>query len=58
MRQPKISGIMPHLYRVTYLSQAIESIWGQMFLDFGYILINERSIDHSVDIIQTYNDHA
>jgi glycosyltransferase involved in cell wall biosynthesis len=56
MRQPKVSVVMPVYNGASYLAPAIESILGQTYLDFEFILINDGSIDNSVEIIQSYSD--
>ncbi|AIF50652.1 glycosyltransferase [Pelosinus sp. UFO1] len=53
---PKVSVIMPVYNAEDYLSQAIESILGQTFTDFEFIIIDDGSTDNSLNIIKTYND--
>lgn len=56
MRHPKVSVVMPVYNGASYLGPAIESILGQTYHDFEFILINDGSIDNSVEIIQSYSD--
>jgi len=53
---PKVSVIMPVYNGQDYLSEAIESILGQTFTDFEFIIIDDGSTDNSLHIINTYND--
>ena len=46
---------MPVYNGASYLAPAIESILGQTYFDFEFILINDGSIDNSVEIIQSYS---
>lgn len=39
-----------------YLCQAIDSILGQTFTDFEFIIIDDGSIDSSLEIISSYDD--
>ncbi|MDO8424096.1 MAG: glycosyltransferase [bacterium] len=53
---PKISVIMPVLNGEKYLREAIESILGQSFDDFEFIIINDGSVDKTEEIIRSYKD--
>lgn len=53
---PKVSVIMPVYNAEAYLSQAIESILDQTFVDFEFIIIDDGSTDDSLTIIKTYDD--
>lgn len=47
---------MPVYNGERYLREAIESILNQTFPDFEFLIINDGSTDHSVEIIASYND--
>lgn len=53
---PKISVIMPAFNTEKYIAQAIESILGQTFDDFEFIIINDCSKDRTEEIILSYDD--
>jgi glycosyltransferase involved in cell wall biosynthesis len=54
--KPKISVIMPVYNGAKYLRPAIDSIIGQTFTDFEFIIINDGSTDSSAEIIKSYGD--
>jgi glycosyltransferase involved in cell wall biosynthesis len=54
MGNPKISVLMPNFNDARFLPQAIESILGQTFSDFEFIIVDDSSTDDSWDIIQAY----
>ncbi|MFA5359793.1 MAG: glycosyltransferase [Patescibacteria group bacterium] len=56
MSNKKISIIMPVYNGEAYLKQAIDSIIGQTYVNFEYIIINDCSTDKSKEIIQSYSD--
>lgn len=51
---PIISVIMPNYNCEKYLRTSIESILGQTFTNFEFIIIDDGSTDNSWDIIQEY----
>ncbi|WP_346931041.1 glycosyltransferase [Clostridium sp.] len=53
---PKISVVMSVYNGEKYLREAIESVLNQSFSDFEFIIINDGSIDSSLDIIKSYKD--
>ena len=53
---PKISVIMPAYNAEQYISEAIESILGQTFADFEFIIIDDGSSDSTSGIIASYKD--
>lgn len=53
---PQISVVMSVYNAEKYLNEAIDSILGQTFINFEFIIINDGSTDTSKDIITTYKD--
>jgi len=53
--KPQISVIMPTYNGDKYISKAIESVLGQTFSDIEFIIINDGSIDDSLEIIKEYS---
>ena len=51
---PLVSVHMPVFDTERYLSQAVESILGQTFTDFEFIIINDGSTDGSLAILERY----
>lgn len=56
IKAPLISVLMPVYNGEKYLPEAIDSILGQTFPDFEFIIVNDGSTDSSRDIILSYND--
>jgi glycosyltransferase involved in cell wall biosynthesis len=56
MATPKVTVLMPVYNGGRYLRQAIESILGQTFKDFEFLIVNDGSTDNSVEIIESYPD--
>jgi len=54
---PAISVVMPTYNDGAYLREAIDSILGQTFKDFEFIIINDGSTDDTEDIINSYRDN-
>lgn len=54
--KPLVSVLMPVYNAGKYLSQAIESILGQTFQDFEFIIIDDGSTDDSKAIVKSYQD--
>lgn len=52
----KISVIMPAYNADKYIAEAIDSILGQTFGDFEFIILNDCSQDRTEEIILSYND--
>lgn len=53
---PKISVIMPAYNAEKYIAEAIDSILGQTFRDFEFIILNDCSQDRTEEIILSYKD--
>lgn len=54
--KPNISVIMPVYNRETFVKQAIESILGQSFEDFEFIIIDDCSQDKTREVIREFRD--
>jgi len=54
MIAPIISVLTPVLNAAKFLPEAIESILGQTFKDFEFILIDDGSTDNTLNIISSY----
>ncbi len=54
---PVISVIMPVHNAGAYVGEAIESILGQTFDDFEFIIIDDCSSDNSAEIVRSYAAH-
>jgi glycosyltransferase involved in cell wall biosynthesis len=52
-----VSVIMSVYNAQHYVSEAIESILGQSYENFEFIIINDGSTDNSYEIIESYNDN-
>jgi glycosyltransferase involved in cell wall biosynthesis len=55
-QKPKVSVIMAVKDGQKYLRQAIDSVLGQTFGDFEFVIIDDGSIDGSLPIIERYAD--
>jgi hypothetical protein len=53
---PRVTVLMPVYNGEKYLREAIESILGQSFQDFEFLIVNDGSTDRSVEIIDSYAD--
>ncbi len=53
---PRVSVITPAFNAGRYLAQAIESILGQTFADFEFIVVDDASTDDTPDILASYSD--
>jgi glycosyltransferase involved in cell wall biosynthesis len=51
---PAISVLMPVYNSSQYLAEAIESVLAQTFEDFEFVIIDDYSMDNSVQIINNY----
>jgi glycosyltransferase involved in cell wall biosynthesis len=51
-----ISVVMPCYNAEKFISEAIESVICQDFTDFEFIIIDDGSMDHTIEVIQSYSD--
>ena len=56
MAEIKISVVMSVFNADKYLRDAVESILGQTFTDYEFIIINDGSTDRSLEILESYKD--
>jgi glycosyltransferase involved in cell wall biosynthesis len=56
MKVPRVTVLMPVYNAQTTLREAIDSILGQTFTDFEFLIIDDGSSDSSADIIRSYDD--
>lgn len=52
-----VSIVVPNYNHAAYLRQRLDSILNQTFQDFELILLDDRSTDNSVEILQHYVEH-
>lgn len=52
----ELTVLMPVYNAEKYLKESIDSILGQIFTDFEFLIIDDGSTDKSVNIIKSYND--
>ena len=55
-QNPRVTVLMPVFNREEYLKEAIESILGQTYRDFEFIIIDDGSKDRSLEIIKSFKD--
>ena len=51
---PNVSVVMSVYNGERYLKEAIDSVLSQSYKDFEFIIINDGSVDNSLQIINTY----
>ncbi len=56
MKNPKVTVLMSVYNGEKYLQEAIDSILGQTFKDFEFLIINDGSTDKTAEILESYND--
>ncbi len=56
MKKPKVTVLLPVYNGEGYLAEAIESILQQTLRDFEFLIINDGSTDHSLEIVSHYKD--
>ena len=54
--KPRVTVLMPVYNGEKYMREAIDSILGQTYHDYEFVIINDGSTDGSVKIIQSYRD--
>ncbi len=54
---PTVSVIVPNYNHAAFLEERINSILGQTYEDYELIIMDDKSSDHSLEIIQQYRGH-
>lgn len=57
MSKPLVSVIIPNYNHARFLSQRIESILNQSYENFEIIILDDKSIDNSIDVINQYKNN-
>lgn len=53
---PTVSVLMPVYNGGNFLKDAVESILNQTYRDFEFLIINDGSVDNSLEILKSYSD--
>ena len=56
MKNPKVTVLMSVYNGEKYLNEAIDSILGQTFKDFEFLIVNDGSTDKTREILESYKD--
>lgn len=57
MKHPLVSVIVPNYNHAKYLDQRIESILNQTYQDFELIILDDKSTDNSLEVLEKYKNH-
>lgn len=57
MKLPLVSVIIPNYCHAKYLDQRIMSVLNQTYRNFEVIILDDKSIDNSVEVINKYKDN-
>jgi len=55
--KPKVTIVIPNYNHATFLVQRLESVFNQTFQDFEVVLLDDKSTDNSVVILERYASH-
>ena len=58
MSTPFVSVIIPNYNHSRYLDQRIQSVLAQTYKNFELIILDDKSTDNSVDVINKYCDNS
>lgn len=53
---PVFSIVMPTFNRAHLIERAIRSVLGQSFGDFGLVIVDDASTDHTEEVIHAFDD--
>lgn len=54
--KPLVSVVMPSYHCEKFIGEAIESVFGQSYKNWELVIVEDGSKDHSLEIIQAYED--
>lgn len=54
--KPLVSVCMPCYNHEEFVGQAIQSVLGQTYSNFELIIVDDASVDHSVEVIKSFDD--
>lgn len=57
MNHPFVSVIIPNYNHALYLDQRIQSVLGQTYSNFEVIILDDKSTDNSVEVIEKYKNN-
>jgi len=57
VKKPLVSVILPNYNHAAYLEERLNSILNQTYTHFEMIILDDASIDHSISILEKYQDH-
>ena len=55
-RAPSVSVVMPVYNGLQYLTDAVQSILNQTFLDFEFIIVDDGSTERTIELINSFKD--
>lgn len=53
---PRVSIVLPVYNKAEYLLECLDSIFAQTYTDFEVVAVDDRSTDHSLDILRSVTD--
>ena len=54
---PLVSVIIPNYNHAPFLKERIDSVLNQSFDNFEVIILDDKSTDHSKEVIESYRNH-
>lgn len=57
MTNPLVSVIVPNYNHARYLEQRLDSVFNQTYQNFEVIILDDKSTDNSLEVIQRYKDN-